>query len=492
MSGFLQGTPNMIMRQNQLQFQYLRSWEPSMYVQDDWHATSWLTLNLGLRWDLFTPFVDRYDRYSNFDIKSLKMIVADSNNRTAGVTTGYRNYAPRIGFAAQLGHGMVVRGGYGISFYPGDWASQINLYNSPFTPPAFSCMPGTPYQPCPAGIGTIAQGPPIPVLGNVNNLSGTLYAKDLNWRASYVHQFNINLQKQFGANMISAGYVATLGRRQFAETNANMPPPSTGDTLPYVYASQLPNVGTIQQIDNFAYSDYHGGMFSFQRRFTKGLAVNANYTWSHNLGLTGTGLRMVNPGLDYGNMQLDIRQRIAMMLNYELPVGKSMKGFLGGALKGWPLNGIASWQSGMPFTVMNGSNSSALINQPGVSSDRPDKVAGQPYLADNPSISNWINLKAFKPQAGKGIIGNEAPNQLFGPPTRQVDLSLFKSFSIRESVKLQFRAEAYNITNTPNFGQPNATFSAIQTEIRPRPADSGQSPPHAEGCMPGRFSLRSS
>jgi hypothetical protein len=135
------------------------------------------------------------------------------------------------------------------------------------------------------------------------------------------------------------------------------------------------------------------------------------------------------------------------------------------------LNSIAYWQSGMPFTVIDGAFSSAPINQPGVSSDRPDVVAGQDYLVDNATIDDCaINLKAFKVQP-KGTVGSEAPNQLTGPSTRQVDFSLFKSFAIRESMKLQFRWETYNLTNTPNFANPNGTFTAVDANGNPTAAN---------------------
>jgi hypothetical protein len=278
------------------------------------------------------------------------------------------------------------------------------------------------------------------------------------------------LQKQFGANLVSAGYVAALGRRQFAEPNVNMPPPSEGDTLPLVYHEELPNVGVISEINNSGYTNYHAAMFTFQRRFTKGLAINGNWTWSHNLGQTGTALYMVDPALEYGTMEQDIRHRFAVTLTYDLPIGKSMTGIGGALLKGWSLNSIAYWQSGLPFIVIDGAFSSAPINQPGVAADRPDVVAGQDYLVDNAAIDDCaINLKAFKVQP-KGKVGNEAPNQLTGPPTRQLDFSLFKSFALRESIKLQFRWETYNLTNSPNFDNPIAVFSAVDANGNPTAA----------------------
>jgi hypothetical protein len=479
MVGLLTGQPNMIQRQNQLQFQYLRSWEPGAYVQDDWHVKPWLTLNVGVRWDLFTPFTEKNNAYSTFDIETLKMVVASDDNPTAGIKTFYKNFAPRFGFAAQLGKGMVLRGGYGISYFPGDYASIINQYNIPFNPPAFNCIVGPPPPiGCPAGIGTLAQGVPIPVLGNADNLSGSLNAKEKNFRPSYLQQFNLILQKQFGDNVVTAGFAGSLGRRMNKQqTNINLPDPSTGVPNPLLYAAQLPAVNAINYTENGYNSSYSSMQLGFQRRYSKGLTLNVNYTWAHGLGSMQsqtsalTGLLRGNREYDYGNADLDIRQRFALSLNYDLPFGKSLKGTAGALINGWAINSIASWQTGRVFTVRDAAFNPAPINLPGVTADRPDKVPGQPYVVDNWTITNYINLKAFKVQA-KGIPGTESNNQLTGPPTRSLDLSIFKNFSIRESIKLQFRAEAYNFTNTANFSEPVTEFVAVDANGNPTNAGS--------------------
>jgi len=474
MVGLLQGKPNMIQRQNQLQFEYLRSWEPSAYVQDDWHVKPWLTLNLGVRWDLFTPWTEKNNAYSTFDVNTLKMVVASDDNPTAGIQTFYTNFAPRFGFAAQIGNGMVLRGGYGISYYPGDYAATINQYNIPFNPPAFNCIVGPPPPVgCTQEFGTLAQGVPIPVLGDADDLSGSLNAKEKKFRPSYLQQFNLILQKQFGENVITAGFVGSLGRRMNRMgSNINRPEPSPGAPNPLPYAEELPAVNAINYLENGYNASYSSMQLSFQRRYSKGLTLNTNYTWSHGLSSAQsqtsalTGLLVGNREYDYGNADLDIRQRFALSLSYDLPFGKSLQGLAGALVSGWAVNSIAYWQTGRVFTVRDAAFNPAPINLPGVTADRPDVVPGQSYVVDNWTIDNFINLKAFKVQA-KGTPGTESNNQLTGPPTRSLDLSIFKNFAIRESMSLQFRAEAYNLTNTANFSEPGTEFVAVDANGNP-------------------------
>jgi hypothetical protein len=141
----LQGTPWMIQRNNQVKFQHLRDWEPNAWFQDDWCVAPWLTLNLGLRWDLFTPWVEKNYERANLNPATLNIVLASADNPTAGIKTHYKDFAPRFGFSAQLGKGMVLRGGYGIAYFPGDYAVGIQMTNVPFAPVNFSCMPGTPF-----------------------------------------------------------------------------------------------------------------------------------------------------------------------------------------------------------------------------------------------------------------------------------------------------------------------------------------------------------
>jgi hypothetical protein len=215
-------------------------------------------------------------------------------------------------------------------------------------------------------------------------------------------------------------------------------------------------------------SNYYGMQAIFARRLTHGLEFNINYTLAHELtdtnigsGSVGGGLIPSNPHYDYGNSALDLRHRFATTLTYSLPFGSSTKGALALLAKGWTSNLIMFWQTGQSFTVFDAwTNANGLpqINLPTASTDRPNMVAGQSLKPAHQSLTNWINLNAFTPQPA-GTPGNEHMSQLFGPHTRRADLSIFKNFDLPEKLTMQFRAEAYNISNTPNFSNGNATIT---------------------------------
>ncbi len=189
------------------------------------------------------------------------------------------------------------------------------------------------------------------------------------------------------------------------------------------------------------------------------MTANANHTWSHAVsdtqgfsqgGLYTSVLPYQTATLQRGNSDLDMRQRFALMLNYELPFGKSLAGWKGGLIKGWQLNAIDVWETGFPFSVVN----SSLRSNTGAGSDRPN-VVGDPVLS-NPTVHQFLNVAAFQAQP-LGTVGSEARDAVYGPHFRHFDLSLFKVFSLSEAFRLETRAEAFNLTNTPNFAQPSAT-----------------------------------
>src|SRR5229473_1522241 len=182
---FIQGKPDEIQRQVNPRRQYFRFWEPNIYVQDDWRAKSWLTLNLGLRWDHFSPITAAQGERSNFDPVLAKSCTPESCNpfrigSTAGVKSYWTNFEPRFGFAATPRAGFVVRGGFGISRFAQDFASgSMNLYNPPFIPLNLDCFPttGTGASACPAGSGRLFQGAPPVTIPTINNqIPGTVGA----------------------------------------------------------------------------------------------------------------------------------------------------------------------------------------------------------------------------------------------------------------------------------------------------------------------------
>jgi hypothetical protein len=434
---FIQGKPDEIQRQVNPKRQYFRFWEPNLYVQDDWRAKSWLTLNIGLRWDHFSPITAAQGERSNFDPVLARECTPASCNpfrtgSTAGVKSYWTNFEPRFGFAATPRQGFVIRGGFGISRFAQDYASgAMNLYNPPFVPLNLDCFPqtGTGASACPPGTGRLSQGaPPVTVPAINNQLPGTV-----------------------GAHAV------------------DYPPPSQaslGVYNPRVFSAYMPNLASINYYTATGASAYNAAQFTFERRYAKGLTANVNYTFARNLtniqdgGSTGqatVGAILPNDrSYDWGNSDIGIKHRFSFRLNYELPFGKSGSRMKRLAIGGWQANLLAFYQSGIPFTVLDGvapvpSNVSNLVTV-----DRPNVVG--PYVPAHQDYNNWINVNAFTPQP-VGTVGNETRAQLYGPHQRSADFSLFKDFLLRERMKLQFRSEVYNITNTENFGQPNITIT---------------------------------
>jgi hypothetical protein len=236
----------------------------------------------------------------------------------------------------------------------------------------------------------------------------------------------------------------------------------------FVRAAILPNVQGITLHTTGAASEYNAAQFVFERRYSKGLTFNANYVFARNLTSAvdnGEANNTVvnNRGYDWGNSGIGFKHKVTFRINYELPFGKSAAGFRRYLIAGWQLNTITFWQSGEPFTVFDGQN---LINLPNTTADRPNMVPGQSCTVDNPTISNWVNVNAFQQQA-IGNPGTEGARQCYGPHWRSVDFSVFKDFSVTEKAKLSFRAEAYNIANSPNFALPNTTISSWTVSRNP-------------------------
>jgi hypothetical protein len=282
-------------------------------------------------------------------------------------------------------------------------------------------------------------------------------------------EWNFTMQKQLGENVLTVAYVGELGRHLQYSYNANLPPPSdTAVTPSYLEAATLPNITAITLYGTGGASEYNAAQVIFERRYSNGLTLNTSYVFNRNLtSLTDIaetiGQVVNNRGYDWGNSNIGFKHKFTMRVNYELPFGKSANGLRKAAIGGWQANAIAFWQSGEPFTVTDGQN---LINLPNTTSDRPNMVAGQSCQASNPTITDWINYNAFQQQA-IGNAGSEGRAQCYGPSWRGLDFSIFKDFRLAENFRLSFRAEAYNLTNTPNFALPGAAISSWTVKDNP-------------------------
>jgi hypothetical protein len=332
----------------------------------------------------------------------------------------------------------------------------------------------------------LSQGIPVPApptaaqIANLATIPGLGFvAEATHFKSALIQQFNLQVEQQFGANVFALGYVGNIGQHlPESINNINQPKPFNPITNPAGSArplnALLPNLGGVSYIQSEGISNYNGLQASFQRRFTKGLAFDANYTWSKALSdITGFSQQGGNQGwsdadptrirqIEYANSENDIQNRFALSLNYELQYGKNFTGVKRAALSGWQTNMITVWQSGKPFTVVNsgsnidnpeglGFNNRATPQNAG-NQDRPNQIA-DPRLGQK-TLQHFFNTAAFAPQP-LGTVGTAQRNSIFGPNFRHVDLSIFKTFAITERVGLQFRAESYNISNTPNFYMPN-------------------------------------
>jgi hypothetical protein len=419
-----------------------RDWEIGEYVQDDWRVTSRITVNLGLRYDIFTPFTEKNGFISDFDPTNPAVLaggvvqVANRNNVPAnvGVSIQRNMFQPRLGFAASLGHQFVLRGGFGTDYFVSNSASPAGLKNAPFnfaySSPGSSISLNTPFAPPASNPLTTCL---IAACGASNNISvGDGMA--LNFQNAMLYMYNLTLEKAFGSNDISIGWVGEPGRhlgRVIPNVDIPAPPslqtsaclaslaPGAKIALPdpicQPFGAQIPFVNSIQLLESNGYSSYNGMNLVYQRRYSAGLTVQASYTWSHALANVGgpggacttCGILPNNLRYDYGTSDYNITDRVAVLVSYELPFGKSWHGVEKQLVNGWQVNGIFSYATGIPFMVTEPTNAMGIN---GVT-DRPNMTKSSGF---SPTLAEWFNISQFTLPTF-GTPGNEQRDQLASP-----------------------------------------------------------------------------
>ncbi|HKR60482.1 MAG TPA: TonB-dependent receptor, partial [Pyrinomonadaceae bacterium] len=497
LADFLMGYPSQVTGTQLLDWARLRDIYAGAYFQDDWKVNTKLTLNLGLRYELFTQPVDARDRGSLFDTRTGKFVVPSQEGFSRAMVDGFhKNFAPRFGFAYSVSNRLTVRGGAGVFFGQRSPNQQTTVFgsNPPNAPtvitPTVSASTtitppmtiSTPIQvgPTSADLSTFTPARPLGLLIRTADFT--------NSRPAQIYQWNLGLQYQLAKDLVvEAAYAGSRGTRLTLRVNLNQIPWERALAGFTTQADRLfPNVGNQVVMDSaMGNNDYHALNLRAEKRLSYGLNFLVNYTWSKNLenGSGGNSAMAQNGGttnpLDSWNLRkersysaMDLPQVFVVSTGYELPFGKGKpfvsENRLGRALLGgWQLNGIFTSQSGFPTDIRSGLV--AATNQLFATFNVPDLVLGQSLYLPNRGPDGWFNPAAFS-QPGqvantRGTLltkfGTLARRAGRGPGTKNLDFSVFRNFSIRERFNLQFRAEAFNLTNTPAFFLPSAASPAL-------------------------------
>ncbi|MEZ5351306.1 MAG: TonB-dependent receptor [Bryobacteraceae bacterium] len=472
MASFLLGYASLIEQDYTLAWTGQRGVETGFYIADDWRVSRKLTLNLGLRHEYYSPFTEVANRIANFDAATATVKIAgvDGVGARAGVNRDFKNFAPRFGFAYQVASNTVVRGGFGLFYNPsGNGGALLRLFRHIPFGPIYSVTPGD------VNVGTrVSDG--FPAAPTVNfeaakNPSGGVIGISPTFTSAYAEQFNFSIQHELAPfqTVIKAAYVGNLGRRLSTTYDLNQPEPGPGAVNPRrPFFAVRPGLSVITYGVTDGLSNYNAFQLSAEKRMSAGLSLLLGYTWAHAIDNVGTefGGGSGTPqdrrcrSCDRSNSSFDLRHRFTLSYTYRAPFFRDAQGWTKTALGGWQFNGITTLQTGLPFTP-----GLANANTNGAGGSRPDSTGVDATLdSSQRTIRRWFDPAQFT-RPNEIRFGNLGRNTLFGPGRVNFDLSMFKDFAIRERGKLQFRAEAFNLFNTPQFAQPNATIGASNAGV---------------------------
>lgn len=447
------------------------------YAQDDWKATPRLTVNLGLRYELTSPWWDKHDNMNKLELQPgpqfntiVKAGACGSWSCRGLVNTDTNNWGPRLGFAYQLGKSTVIRSGAGV-FFGGQGSLGANgrmIANFPFSRRVG--LQSTPTRPA----AQLAAGLPADVLGD-----GTRPPDNLNWivweqnfPAPTVYQWNFALQRQlFGETSLTVAYVGSSSNYLLSDYNWNGsdfgPPASERQRR------RIPQWNNISLYTPFGSANYHGLDVQLERRYAGGLAFTGAYTWSHSIdniaeqfGSGGGGLTYFRDfRLSRGHSNFDVRHRFVSSFVYEMPWGKGRRwlnrsGVLDAVLGGWQLSGLVSLQTGHYFTVTV-PNARQRLGATAVGDWWPDRMR-DPRLATR-TAERWFDTGAFaspRNPDGSWRLGNAGRAILNADGVFNWDAGLMKNFALGERIHLQLRWELFNATNTPTLDDPVANFES--------------------------------
>jgi Carboxypeptidase regulatory-like domain len=444
----------------------------SLYVQDTFRVNNRLTLNLGLRWEFAAPMVNRngsgtfiFETGQYVWDKTNPITGAAPNIRKGGIDPDYHNYQPRVGVAYQFDQKTVLRSSFGIfdDIFGVNYAQtqQGNRGNWPFSFPqtvvGLNTTTPNAFFPNPFPGPAAGSATPLGCQQCLNVYHGSS-------RTPYVMEWTMSLQRQITPTLVAeAVYFGSRGVRisgQLLDNTAAFPGP--GPISARQQNPQFPSY--ISNGYNDFNSYYHGLSLKLDKRFSKGLLIQGNFTWSKTLDQedsldnAGGGQPASNPtrydlAQFRGRAGYDIPKRLVLSAVYEIPM-KTQNRILNGIVGNWSVAAISSFDSGLPYSIFLSSDNENIGPVPGRSTEFPNLV-GNPNAISNKSVFKWFNTAAFAlPPAY--TLGNAGRNILRAQPFRDLDFSVFKNLPILEKRSLELRGEAFNLTNTTTFNPPNA------------------------------------
>jgi hypothetical protein len=483
-----------------------KNWETGFFAQDDWRVNSRLTLNLGVRYDLYTFPYEQNNNQSNFDLTTQTLQVAGTNGLSRSIIkTNFNNFSPRLGFAYDTtGKGQtVVRGGYGMFYFLDRGGINNQLGDNPDFNGSASFLDTPSGTNAGSRINFSGQAPagdnnnlhataalPLPAFGStvnrLNPINANLISVDPHLPTSMIQQWNLQLQQQLVANTsVTIAYVGTSAQRLRSWFNLNS---QILDEAPN--AKLYPALSSIERGVANGVSSYNGLQIFLNSRMAHGVQVTAAYTWSHTLddsngafstGTTTAGNRIFidATGADFkanhGNSDQDQRNVFVFSALAELPFGRGkmfgshIPAALNSVIGGWQVNSVVTLSSGTPFDVTTSNYfytaPDGTTSQPSASLNNRADITGP--IRYTKSLHEWFDTTSFvrppviDPNGQTSTYirpGTLGRNQLVGPAYRDMDLSLIKNFPLFERLKGEFRAEAYNLTNTPAFTLPNGNI----------------------------------
>ncbi len=458
------------------------------YVQDDWKVMPNLTLNLGLRYELITPFTSTSDRMSNFNPDCTCIEIAGTANTRRDISRpentdpdiaallanvtfvdlgvkkvfegDHNNFAPRFGFAYDVfGTGRtVLKGGAGVFMDMMRLNNGIGLSNNvPFRfTQTFNFNSGD--------LSFLDLSNPFPAGRGASTLGPVSTQKD--WKNAHVEQWNLGFQHELLSNMVlDFSYAGAKGNNLHQTTNINQPRPSPTGSI----NSRRPIQGfaNINQRQSAAQSSFHALLGRIEKRFSDDITFLMSYTWSKSIdnfsgrrtaGDGSTPQDSQNWAANRGVSGFDATHRMVFNYVYELPFGRGKQWLADGPasyiLGGWELSGIWTFMSGRPLTPRLRSDNSRTGSS---STDHPNLIGDVVLSRGQRTIDRWFNIDAFAMPA-RGTFGNSGRNIVRGPGTANVDMSFLKNHYYGEQGNIQFRVEVFNLPNHPNFNMPNRDF----------------------------------